>query len=283
MCVVVYKKSGIELPSKEDLKRCYDHNNDGAGYMFRYNNKIHIRKGFFDFELLYHDLKNRYDGYNLIDEDVVIHFRITSMGRDNIQNTHPFPVTTKNDMFNYRYLITEKGVAHNGTMSFLNPSNGESDTLVFSREYLPLLDYSNPKIRDIIRELTKSKFVVMDKYKTYLIGEFQEKEEILYSNLYHDSLKSVYNESWFKSSSVCTVQNNDPAFDEDLNYYENLEFTFFGFKYSLPELNDIWEKNLYHEEMSLKDRDVYNDLLWDGDILQTLMEYRDYIYQGYSL
>ena len=41
------KNSGIDLPDKEILKRCWNKNPHGAGFMFNNNNKIIIKKAFF--------------------------------------------------------------------------------------------------------------------------------------------------------------------------------------------------------------------------------------------
>ena len=38
MCIIVAKKKGLELPTKEILRNCFNYNSDGAGLMFNDGN-----------------------------------------------------------------------------------------------------------------------------------------------------------------------------------------------------------------------------------------------------
>ena len=51
MCIIVAKKKGLELPTKEILRNCFNYNSDGAGLMFNDGKQVFIEKGFMDFTL----------------------------------------------------------------------------------------------------------------------------------------------------------------------------------------------------------------------------------------
>ena len=44
-----YSKKGLELPTKEILRNCFNYNSDGAGIMFNDGKQVFIEKGFMDF------------------------------------------------------------------------------------------------------------------------------------------------------------------------------------------------------------------------------------------
>lgn len=56
MCIIVAKPAGIDLPSRSTLMNCFNHNHDGAGFMYADGKEVTVMKGFFTFEeLLYGD------------------------------------------------------------------------------------------------------------------------------------------------------------------------------------------------------------------------------------
>ena len=75
MCIIVYKPKKQNLPSKEILKNCYERNADGCGYTFTINNKVAIKKGYFDFDKFYKDVTSDFEKYKLFDKNLIIHFR----------------------------------------------------------------------------------------------------------------------------------------------------------------------------------------------------------------
>ena len=46
MCIIIVKNSRMDLPDKEILKRCWNKNPHGAGFMYNYNDVVIIKKGF---------------------------------------------------------------------------------------------------------------------------------------------------------------------------------------------------------------------------------------------
>ena len=45
MCIIIVKNSRMDLPDKEILKRCWNKNHYGAGFMYNYNDVVIIKKG----------------------------------------------------------------------------------------------------------------------------------------------------------------------------------------------------------------------------------------------
>ena len=76
MCIIINKIRGLEKPSKETLKNCWDSNPDGAGVMWNEEGKVHIRKGFMDFDSFY---KFTETIQNPTEKGIVYHFRITPL------------------------------------------------------------------------------------------------------------------------------------------------------------------------------------------------------------
>ena len=132
MCIIAVKWADVSAP-KDVLATCFENNPDGAGYMWEDGGKVHVRKGFFDFEELWKD----YEPRNLLNRNVVFHFRIASSGNVDVNNCHPFPVTP--DVKKYlKYRTLESGVpclCHNGVISELSFAGSKySDTVLFTEK-----------------------------------------------------------------------------------------------------------------------------------------------------
>lgn len=124
MCVIACTPPG-EMLTDEILKKCWDDNDDGAGYMFSTGNELVIRKPFWKFEDLleqYHKDAAEYGDYS----PFVIHFRWATHGQLNVLNTHP-----------HKLCGGKVGMVHNGIFADTPPINsGISDTVYFCRTVL---------------------------------------------------------------------------------------------------------------------------------------------------
>ena len=80
MCVAIYKPAGIETPSLDTLKQCWDANPDGAGFALRTEGEysIGIHKGY----MTWKQFVAAYEKYRLADftGDLLLHFRIATHG-----------------------------------------------------------------------------------------------------------------------------------------------------------------------------------------------------------
>ena len=93
MCIIVSKERGIEMPSKEILKNCFNYNSDGAGLMYVTNGKVNIVKGFMTFNSFYSYIEKLEKAYDMKEKAIVMHFRISTQGNVDEGNCHPYPIT----------------------------------------------------------------------------------------------------------------------------------------------------------------------------------------------
>ena len=190
MCIIAYKPEHVNFPGKKTLRRCFDNNDDGAGYMFADGREVHILKGFMTFDKFWKSLKESRQKYG---EDIpyVMHFRIGTQGGNTKDLTHPFPLSE--DMNELRKVKDkcEIGIAHNGIIDLTTSYSKKvdySDTMKFITDYLSLIItnmkyYREPRTLRLIKELAGSKLAILDKNKhCELIGEFIEENGIYYSN-----------------------------------------------------------------------------------------------------
>lgn len=186
MCVIAVKPYNESLLSQEQLDKLFKVNSDGAGFMYVKDRKVRIRKGFMTIEKLYEGL----DREKLTHKDLVIyHFRIGTSGGVSPQNTHPFPIS--NSLAHLKSLSSENewGVAHNGILTdFIK--EGESDTINFVKEilsdrYIKEKLLSVPIVTLIGMAVGNyNKFVIVHGSGKYvLLGDWHDKNNILYSNL----------------------------------------------------------------------------------------------------
>lgn len=97
MCLAIYKPAGAVVPV-EHLQNGHDHNDDGCGFCYSENGKLHIVKGMFSFDEFYKLYKPKEH------LPMLIHFRAGTHGGKNAMNCHPF------SMCNGEYALIHNGV-----------------------------------------------------------------------------------------------------------------------------------------------------------------------------
>ena len=147
MCIAIIKNKNVKMPDKDILKICFDNNSDGAGFAFYRNGLIHIKKGFFTFN----GFMEAIDKANIKSEEpMLIHFRVATHGKINIDNCHPFPVTNKFSKMIFPNIITNDDVmVHNGKLDIGITSSMYSDSMHMAKAlyqldrtyYKDLIDY----------------------------------------------------------------------------------------------------------------------------------------------
>lgn len=124
MCVIIDQPAGTHL-DKQRAQRLWNTNPDGGGFAFNPGDGIQIQKHmkFNDFWRAFERARSDNPGI-----DFMVHMRITTHGKTNIENTHPFVVDEHTVM------------AHNGIFQKVKDyKDGRSDTKVFIDEILPHL------------------------------------------------------------------------------------------------------------------------------------------------
>lgn len=190
MCIIVYKEKGVDMPSSEVIRNCFDNNPDGAGYMYNFKGKVFLEKGFMSIEEFEKSLNKLSKKIDLKDSSIVLHFRISTQAGVNKECTHPYPLS--NDMKQLKKLSNkcDIGVAHNGIINLTSSKNvkDHNDTMEFITEYLSLIVknkdfYKNENIVSLIKKLCNSKLAILDgDGHCTLIGDFIKEKDIYYSN-----------------------------------------------------------------------------------------------------
>lgn len=210
MCVIAIKKPGINVPTDQNIKDMWETNSDGAGIMYAVKNKVFVEKGFMKLDDLTNAMKHlskrlKVDNLELKDIPIIYHFRIKTHGANNPANTHPFPISSKEQHLKALDLTCDLAVAHNGIISSAKPMGDMSDTASYIANVLTplaMLDskfYAKPYGKTIMENtIGASKLAFLDKDGNIeTVGDFVNgtkagMEGILYSNLNHEYDWSTY-------------------------------------------------------------------------------------------
>lgn len=202
MCVIISKEYGKSLPSKDFLYQCFKKNPDGSGFMYEYNHEVYIEKGFMKFDVLYNRLKELDSQINLKNHPLVMHFRISTSGKIDPQNCHPYPITRDYDIMRETYLKTKDiAFCHNGIISNYRPKDKiHNDTQTFGvnvlsvfKEHYPNF-YKDSKVLKMLNLLAQSKLCFLDyQGKITYVGQFFDYRGMKCSNLNFVKRRS-YNE-----------------------------------------------------------------------------------------
>ena len=118
MCVIAVKPAGIDWPAVKYLKSCYSNNPHGAGIAWVDEAGLHVKKGYFGWRRLWHDLRV------LEPYSVVLHCRIATHGSVSAENCHPF------------MLSNGVAMAHNGIINIKPAQKNMTDSETFGRQVL---------------------------------------------------------------------------------------------------------------------------------------------------
>lgn len=187
MCVIAMKPEGSTL-TKEVLKKMWERNSDGAGFVGRINKDSEwvFKKGI----MTYDEAERELEPYLNSDAKLVVHFRIKSKGDISPEMTHPFNFA-KNDS-EKRFLF------HNGTVRLFTGVNGCSDSSGLADMIKPV---NSKSVSRILEHLVKEKFgrfvtFVQKDGKDAQINIYEDEESkwqdgIWFSNLKHEEETKV--------------------------------------------------------------------------------------------
>lgn len=148
MCITIWKPENITLYDNA-LKNCWDGNPDGAGFMYAEDGKVHIVKGLMTYEAFL----AAYKPHEL--RAAVLHFRISTHGKVDEANTHPFQVTET------------LGLTHNGIINNVkcDINKDMSDTWHFVEKFAkPFANlWQHPAYKALVEQyIGYSKLIWMD-------------------------------------------------------------------------------------------------------------------------
>lgn len=264
MCVIVAKPSGIKMPTEDQITDMWYTNPDGAGFMYEKNGTVFIRKGFMHLQDFLDAIDQLGKKNDLQELPLVMHFRITTHGGTKPENCHPFPITDSVGVLTKLDSKTKLGVAHNGIIP-ITPRKDISDTMEYILTQLAPLHRAVPKFyanKDLIKMVynaVHSKLAFLtDKGEIFTVGDFQERDGILYSNLNHEwsqprsfKYSSTYPYAWDRDTYDW---ENSPTFDgtfldrtvmrvdEDIGYVSGAKDIdpYYGM-YALDVNNNVYE------------------------------------------
>lgn len=157
MCIAILN-NGNKI-TKEQFKNSWDNNPDGFGMAYVYANEIRVFKSMSkNIDKLYKRYSRIYDK---IDSPIMLHFRISTGGKINLANCHPFMV---ND---------ETVFMHNGVINGFG-NKVYNDTIDFNNKVLYHFDFNtiktNKGLNTLIEEtIGYSKLVFLNANKDYHI------------------------------------------------------------------------------------------------------------------
>lgn len=238
MCIIASSAIGIPLPADETIDTMWAKNHDGAGLMYHKDGKVIIDKGYMklsDFKAAIDRLKNEIDTVNTA---VVLHFRIGTHGGNIPENTHPFPVVSKEPLLKKLHTSCDIGMAHNGIITNVKPRNSISDTMEYVLEYLAPLKAAVHKFNEqpVIQKLigdtingSRMCFLTPDGKITY-VGNWtsDEKTGIMYSNSGYMDYDS-YSRYWY----------DDDDNDNYINLPSSALMNFLSDAYIITESGDM--------------------------------------------
>lgn len=197
MCVIAYASKGIEISEKE-FRNCFINNPDGAGFMIYdpQKKKVHIRKGFMDFESFWSAVKDL-----PTDKDRVFHFRIATSGKVSPECCHPFILTDNLDDMRQTDVYSDIGFSHNGVMADFTPTAAlnapYSDTMHFGAEILyPLRSklYEESTQYLLKKAMGTNKYAILGKKGAIILGTWNTSKDtgVQYSNTSYKERKKYY-------------------------------------------------------------------------------------------
>lgn len=262
MCIIVVKPAMVEMPKMEILKRCFENNNDGAGFAYRLpNSEVHYQKGYMTFKSFKRAL-NKLD-IDKTKATMVFHFRIGTAGTNSQGLTHPFRICD-----NVEDMKELKGVGdvlfHNGILSDYNPRFDEkrdvNDTMLFVEKIISKLPNKwekNKAIKELIKNsIGHSKLAILKDTGLTMIGDFIKDGDLYFSN-------TSYKQSRYYSSYY------DYGYDYDYPYsrYSQNNYSNSGHK-TLVYKNGVWsyESNCKKEydRQKEKDKSLYDLVTKEG-------------------
>ena len=202
MCIIVAKKSGVEVPSKIILEECDTYNPDGMGVGYRLpNGLIRIKKDFPTFEKFYEFVAKNITK----DIDAIFHFRIATHGLVDYGNRHPFPITRNLKRMRQTDIIVDHMVAHNGVLSQYGMGTIYSDSQKFTAKVLAepkvKAEIGRPEVQAIINNIIKtSKLAILTPTDFITIGNFTEDAGVLYSNVSYRPVPARHYGTWLNPS-----------------------------------------------------------------------------------
>ena len=186
MCVIIYQPQHKEI-EKDILKKCFEKNSDGVGWMYQQKGELITGKklcaNFAELLSVYEELPRNVP--------LGLHFRLASKGVIKEENCHPFVAPSQ-----------KLAVMHNGTFHCCGTVKGDkTDTEEFAEKYL--FDFSNfifknPHFTELIAsKATTNRLLIMSAEHSLIINA---------QNHFHGSGWTDDKKTWFSNDRWNVVE-----------------------------------------------------------------------------
>ena len=204
MCVIVYKPKGVSI-DEQNLEDCYASNPDGIGLMYQANGRVVVRKGL--------TLPETTGMVASLEGDVVLHFRLATSGDVDAANCHPFAITHDPDVLGSDAREVRAAIVHNGVMpKWVKQGSAWSDTARFVSKYLANIPRkTRDKALQKASKTTGGKFAMMSYTDVDMYGNWNEVDEVWYSNLHWEFVYQPYGFHIGKSRNTNTTTTDTSA------------------------------------------------------------------------
>ena len=166
MCVIIYKKKGVEMPDYEILRSAHEANPNGCGFCTP--NKSYRGLSFKQFMREIRKVDT--------EEPCLIHFRLATNGSVKKKNCHPFYDGATDTWF-----------MHNGILNVRTYKDMTDSEIAFRENILPYIrtyGLDSYMVDSVVKHLIGySRFAFMQGDEVKLFGDFVEVENVYYSNL----------------------------------------------------------------------------------------------------
>ncbi len=208
MCILILKPKNKPFPSEETFMECFFNNPDGIGIGWNDGIRTHIKKGFMTFSHFMEYIDQR--SIELIDKDVMIHFRYATHGNIDNKSCHPFVIDRN---YPLKYTGNKTIIAHNGIIhgkEFIKKDL--SDTMVLVQK----INKKGLNHRSIKPILQSGKFIIMSPNKITIYGNFIEDNGVFYSNdTYKPYIKPQNLFCPYSMIDIYDESNNDESYYTD--------------------------------------------------------------------
>ena len=217
MCIIANIPKGVGMINQSTLEIMTNNNSHGFGVSYIDNDEIKVYKSMDNKKFVKRCMEIQQEHSKT--SDILIHCRIATSGKTDINNVHPFHVD--NDTV----------FAHNGVLDCVEPTDKMSDTRMFNKVLLKNLQpnfLQVKRIREFIGEIIGSDKMVfqtvnpiLDK-NTYIINENNGTTEngIWFSNASYKANKIVSN--YMYDNNSCSVYNESYMLGSE-DYLEYVE------------------------------------------------------------
>jgi predicted glutamine amidotransferase len=194
MCVIINKPKDIKI-SNTVLRKCWEANPHGGGFMYVDNGKLVVTNGLMTFDEFY-------GAFQKVDpkKHIVLHFRLASYGSIVPEQTHPM------------FIHSKLAFVHNGHMlnKFIKESTNSntSDTMIFKDKILKELPENFLDV-PVLVELINGYI----EYSVMLFLDSKDKVTILGD----DEDSCIYKGSWFSND----LWNKDTVSEEIEGHFAN--------------------------------------------------------------